>query len=271
MSYILEALKKADKERRRGKVPDLLTVQDSVLQKPRKRLLWPYLIAAALLVNAGLLVWGLSAWQFKKPALVAQSTAEHPNEAKTLEPANKGTDVRLIVSDQHRLPSKTDSPEVTADEEHPVLEPQNISEKPSNYKQQPGHAQAEAEPEKKVPDKTAPTVDTKKSHEGSPESPNQTPSVSHPEKPELSSSNNNPEPERIYDFNDLPPSIKKELPDFSISSFVYSNDPASRMIKINGQTMREGQVLTEGPKLEEIIQDGVILNYHNYRFRVELK
>jgi general secretion pathway protein B len=270
MSYILEALKKADKERRRGKVPDLLTVQDSMLQKPRKRLLWPYLIAAALLVNAGLLVWGLSAWQFKKPALVAQSTAEHANESKTLEPVNKGTDVRLMVSDQHHLPSKIDSPEVTADEEHPVLKPQNISEKPSNHKQQPAHAQAEAEPEKKVPGKTAPAVDTGKSHEGSPDLSNQTSSVSHSEKPELSS-NNNPEPGKIYNFNDLPPSIKKELPDFSISSFVYSNDPASRMIKINGQTMREGQVLTEGPKLEEIIPDGVILNYHNYRFRVELK
>jgi general secretion pathway protein B len=256
MSYILEALKKADKERKRGKVPDLLTVQDSVLQKTRKSLLWPYLLVAVLIVSAGLLSWWLSAWHSKKPTLIAQSTVEHLNDSKTLEPVNEGADVRLTVSLKSNVPANTESPGVT--------------EKSSNYKQQPRQSQAEADLEKKVPDKPVPPVDTGKSHEGSSDLSHQTPAVSHTEKPELII-DNKVEPGKIYDFTELPPSVKQGLPDFTISSFVYSNDPASRMVKINGQTMRVGQVLAGGPKLEEIIPDGVILSYQNYRFRVELK
>jgi general secretion pathway protein B len=270
MSYILEALKKADKERKRGKVPDLLTVQDSVLQKTRKSLLWPYLLVAVLIVSAGLLSWWLSAWHSKKPTLIAQSTVEHLNDSKTLEPVNEGADVRLTVSPKSNVPANTESPGVTAPEEHSGLKPQTTSEKSSNYKQQPRQSQAEADLEKKVPDKPVPPVDTGKSHEGSSDLSHQTPAVSHTEKPELII-DNKVEPGKIYDFTELPPSVKQGLPDFTISSFVYSNDPASRMVKINGQTMRVGQVLAGGPKLEEIIPDGVILSYQNYRFRVELK
>ena len=47
MSYILDALKKSEKERQRGALPDMLTVQDIVAEKPAKRLSWVYLLAAA--------------------------------------------------------------------------------------------------------------------------------------------------------------------------------------------------------------------------------
>ena len=38
------------------------------------------------------------------------------------------------------------------------------------------------------------------------------------------------------------------------------------MVRINGQTLREGQYISEGLKVEEIKPDGVILNYKNYRY-----
>ncbi len=56
MSYILEALRKAERERSLGQVPtiDIATVPPA--DPPRR--LWPWLVAAALLVNAGVLaVW----------------------------------------------------------------------------------------------------------------------------------------------------------------------------------------------------------------------
>ena len=49
MSYILDALKKSEKERRRGTLPDMLTVQDIVAEKPKKRFVWASLLVAALL------------------------------------------------------------------------------------------------------------------------------------------------------------------------------------------------------------------------------
>ena len=44
MSYILDALKKSEKERQRGALPDMLTVQDIVAEKPARRLPWAYLL-----------------------------------------------------------------------------------------------------------------------------------------------------------------------------------------------------------------------------------
>ena len=76
---------------------------------------------------------------------------------------------------------------------------------------------------------------------------------------------------KVYDLNELPLPIQQSLPSLVISVFLYSEDPTSRMVKINGQMMREGQSLTAGLKLEEITPEGVILSYKNYRFRIRLK
>lgn len=63
MSFILDALKKSEEERRRGEVPDL-RAQHAAFPQPRpRRLLWPALFSAALLVNAPLLLW----WQPWQP------------------------------------------------------------------------------------------------------------------------------------------------------------------------------------------------------------
>lgn len=53
MSYILEALKKAEQKRRQGAVPDLLTVHDRPADKPGKQHAWIY-IAASLLLAGGM-------------------------------------------------------------------------------------------------------------------------------------------------------------------------------------------------------------------------
>lgn len=55
MSYILDALRKSETERRQGKVPDL-GQQLQLIHRPRKRRISPVvLVALALLVNAGVL------------------------------------------------------------------------------------------------------------------------------------------------------------------------------------------------------------------------
>ncbi len=80
-----------------------------------------------------------------------------------------------------------------------------------------------------------------------------------------------PVPGKIYYVGELPVSVKEHLPPVNMSIFMYSEDPASRMVRINGQTYREGQSLGEGLKLEEIRPDGVIINYRNYRLHIGQK
>jgi hypothetical protein len=77
-----------------------------------------------------------------------------------------------------------------------------------------------------------------------------------------------PDKNRLYSLQELPGAIRQKLPDFSFSVFLYTEEPASRTVRVNGAMMKEGQYVTDGLKLDEILPDGVIFNYMNYRFRV---
>lgn len=64
MSYILEGLKKLEQKRQQEeKPPHLLTFQEAGIQKPARKSIWPYLIFAVLLLNAGVFTWWISPWQ----------------------------------------------------------------------------------------------------------------------------------------------------------------------------------------------------------------
>ncbi|MEW6418116.1 MAG: general secretion pathway protein GspB [Nitrospirota bacterium] len=244
MSYILDALKKSEKERQRGTPPDILTAQDVEVQKPKKRPLWPYLLLVVLLLNTGVLILWLGPWHSKKPNLVAQSS----------------------VGQQHEI----------SDDRLPIASPSsNKSEtigRETKELQQDQTKQAKADLKKDAPGVPTPMADTKTSREDSLSLPEQSLVVSHvPSEPKTGNDIPPPVEGKVYNLNELPSSIQQNLPAFTISAAVYSDDPASRMMKINGQSMHEGEYLTAGLKLEEITPDGVIFSYQKYRFRVGLK
>jgi general secretion pathway protein B len=70
MSYILEALRKAERERNLGQVPTLEARTPTDPDAPRR--LWPWLLAGALIVNAGV----LALWLFYPRAPEVPPVAE---------------------------------------------------------------------------------------------------------------------------------------------------------------------------------------------------
>ncbi len=54
---------------------------------------------------------------------------------------------------------------------------------------------------------------------------------------------------------------QKYLQGLDVSFHVHSNDPAKRAVIINGLRAREGQPLGEDLRLEEIVPDGIILEF----------
>ncbi len=79
MSYILDALKKSDKQRVKDKVPDLQTVQeiDSPAKSP-KRPVWQYLLVAFLLINTvAFMVWWRP-WRSEKITVAQDLTPVTP-------------------------------------------------------------------------------------------------------------------------------------------------------------------------------------------------
>jgi general secretion pathway protein B len=56
------------------------------------------------------------------------------------------------------------------------------------------------------------------------------------------------------------------LPELHLDVHVYATKPAERFVYINMRKYREGAVLQEGPTLERIRRDGVVLDFQGLRF-----
>lgn len=77
-----------------------------------------------------------------------------------------------------------------------------------------------------------------------------------------------PAPEaRVPRLAELPDSARRELPRLTISGSVYSDDPASRFVMINGEVQREGARLGADLVLEEIRPRELVLRFKGQRFR----
>ncbi|RZL38064.1 MAG: hypothetical protein EOP35_06775 [Rubrivivax sp.] len=77
-----------------------------------------------------------------------------------------------------------------------------------------------------------------------------------------------PAPEaRIPRLAELPESTRRELPRLVISGSVYSDDPASRFVIVNGEVVREGARLGADLVLEQIGTREIVLRFKGQRFR----
>lgn len=72
---------------------------------------------------------------------------------------------------------------------------------------------------------------------------------------------------RIYAIAELPPAVRRRIPELHMSLHAYSSeDVAGRMVRVNDQILRQGGVLEGKFLLEEIRADGAIFRFEGYRF-----
>lgn len=273
MSYILDALKKADKERKRGTVPNLTTDQDPTPQKPKKRSLWLYILIVVLLINAGIFFFWLNPREQEETAIVAKTPIATTHDPAT-SPKKEPSDIKPHDASTSIHPEKINPPGIRDNEDGASheLQPTMPSQKQYETHQQRQLVQTDITHENEIQDESP---QGKPSEEPAPSSSTtiSPPSAEPITSDDQESSTHPPSQSRfiLYDLKSLPSSIKEGLPDINISVFVYSDDPSSRVVKINGQTVREGQELTDGLKVEKIVPEGVIFNYKDYRFRVRIR
>jgi general secretion pathway protein B len=67
-------------------------------------------------------------------------------------------------------------------------------------------------------------------------------------------------------INELNLSGSQALPELHLDVHVYGTKPSERFVYINMRKYHEGTTLQEGPTVEHIRRDGVILNFHGLRF-----
>ncbi len=272
MSFILDALKKLDKKRPRGSAPDLQTVHKPMPEEPRKHsVLWPYLILFALLLNAGLLLVWQYPWQSVRSNAVTQSVNMEQYQSRTIKQGQEISGARLPVTTQ---PSPA-SPEIRNAEKKPLPEADTTviitPLEQINILPQKQPAQAENNLNIELQDKPIPMIDIKEEPEISQTAKEQESIIRRSlTGPQTQVETGNASKQKVLNNNELPRSVRQALPKMTISGHIYSNEPSSRIVNINGQILREGEVIGEGLNLEEITSTGIILSYKGYRFRMRL-
>jgi general secretion pathway protein B len=72
--------------------------------------------------------------------------------------------------------------------------------------------------------------------------------------------------EMLPSINELNLSGAQALPEMHLDVHVYATTPSDRFVYINMRKYHEGATLQEGPTLERIRRDGVVLNFQGLRF-----
>lgn len=65
----------------------------------------------------------------------------------------------------------------------------------------------------------------------------------------------------IPSYDGLPDSVRGSMPQLSMNAHVFSSVPGRGFVMVNNKKYREGDVLAEGPEVVEILPEGVVLRY----------
>lgn len=220
MSYILEALRKAERERQLGRTPTLADVTHAPPgagrgTAPRRswRPLWLVLLVVAL---GALFLWRRPA---PAPQPVPAPLASAPAEAGPAEAREDESLDTLLVGE--------------ALEEEPPQEPDSAASAEMPEPAEAGRA-VEADTPGATPGFPALRMDTRLLREQAPD-------------------------------------FRAGFPALRLDVHVFHEDPARRWVMLNGARYTEGMTLAEGPQLQQITAEGVVVEFRGRKVQVPVK
>jgi len=266
MSFILDALKKSELERQRQSGPGLLEMP--IAARRRRVPVWAWVLAGLLCVNVAVLLFLLlRGGADGKSHTATNGGAQSPHARQARLTPTGGAQQDAAAADHF---SPMDSQPVYAPE-IPVQEEGAASTLATAVPVQ--RVPVQAEPMQAAPNfnasasRPAPVEHTARRADaaggsafaGRPDTGRADP-VLNDEPPE--------EDEMLPSISELNLSGNQALPEIHLDVHVYATRAADRFVYINMRKYREGAVLEEGPTLEHIRRNGVVLNYHGLRFLV---
>lgn len=249
MSYILEALKKAQAERQLGNAPTLHapTLQSVDRLSAGGRLKKPLLlvIVAMAVVIAALVAMVLRpvAAPAEAPAGQAVAGASVPVPAPAPAPAAQPAVAAAAAAVPAQAPVAADNP-VPLPAPVAALPPPVATMTPAVRKHaDPQTAQA-------APSTAATTSATTTAAPGA----NAKPAVAFEEP--------------VQNLRDLPEPIQRSIPQVAVGGYIYSKNPSDRLLLIDKVLRREGEEVAPGLKLEKLNPKEAVFNFKGYRYRV---
>ena len=234
MSYILDALRKADSERERGEIPGLhaqtaASLDDSApTSSVNQKLVWAVAALAAVLVLVlSWLIWSRSEPQPERPPMPPEQAAMGMRPAPP--PAAPQGMAPPVTTPTAGLYPPVNTPP-------PVAQTQPVMAAPAVPAVQPqAVVAAPPQPKTEVPiaRKAAATEESK-----------------------------------LYRLMDLPESVRKDLPTLTIGGAMYSAPASQRMLIINSHVLPEGAKISNDLPLESIQLKSAIFRFRTYRYVV---
>jgi general secretion pathway protein B len=262
MSYILNALRKSERERQAIQ-PDTVTSRIAIQHAPERQSLTK-IIAVLVILNLAILIYFLgiaphipedgeqTPAKIEKPApLIANppplaadqsSPAKFAPNPKIQPPRNQAQATDNIAAGR-KQPVEPTKPAVTPPQ--PVKPPAVVAKPVLDTK-------PAAEPEQQ-------TITVPQIVAGS-----EQPTAKKPEPVATTRPHND-----LPTLEDLPPDVRQSLPTLPINVFSYSSTPAERFVMIDMVKYVPGQTIKNALELKEITEDGIIVRYEGRVFKIK--
>ncbi len=259
MSYILEALKRADAERREEKLPGLHTPSNVALSaglpdRQRRLLVWAS-AGFILLIVLGL-AWQKFGGNWTKQSSTSSAASPEPQSvqvaAVSAAPPVEKSDEQSNATPATKPPGPTRAAALPPPPPAAVLraathEPArpSVTEKQtkSDDASKPGLPAGVAAVARPAPSETIDRRTVEIAAAG-------------PKKPVAEAPR----------MTELPAAVRRTLPVVTMGGYIYTADPASRSVVINGRLAREGETIEPGLQLEQMRPKDAIFNYQGTRY-----
>jgi len=280
MSLILEALKKSEAERRLGHAPGLMDAQPRTRRRRAPVGLWT--VVAALMLAIG----GSAYWygQRSQPAMTAPGQASAPQPGpqagSAVSPANadvpSSAPLPSTAVQAQAAPSAGARPAIEAPAARLPSDPAFTSVERESRPQLPVSVPVAAAPVAPTPAQTAaPSTAPAEAPSAVPAPATATTTVSATDPASsiaaASAAPAAPAPpaaETLPELASIGHEARGQLPPLKISMHVYTEDPAGRVVIIDGRRLREGDALDTRLRLAEIRRDGSVIELDGRRYRL---
>ena len=229
MSYILDALRRADAEREResSSVPGLhaqpVPLGSNASSAKREGRPWLWLVIGASLTLLAPLVWRMFDPEPAPPPLLAETPPAMPPQVVPPAPP--------MAEPPPPAPSMQTAPEPV--ETAPTPARRTVQAARAPVPKAIGNAGADTSHASTKPNSNASSADA-----------------------------------RVYAQNELPDEIRRQLPALTIGGSIYSETPANRFLIINGQLFHERDKIAPDLSLEQIKLKAAVLKFKGYRYGI---
>lgn len=266
MSYILDALRKAERDRNLGRTPTLESLPADVQPPSRGRGLLGAVVGAGLaILLAATGFWWTRTAQPTAPAMTAATNAVVPAPAAVRSP--------VAVPDEPSLESVTvntpDGPVAAQIPPAPAIAPVTATQ---SAPVAPAVLPATTPVPSAVPaaESALPATEPSSAELPAGEPPVEAAVVEEPPATASPATDDIVLKRRarldIPSYEGLPDGVRSGMPPLTMNAHVFSTTPGKGFVMVNGKKYREGDGLAEGPEVVEILAEGAVLRYRNTDF-----